>query len=188
MLWLYLQFPDILWTGLNPQHKGSGPSWCCLGRCGIEFEAKGSLAGEGGYVNSNKRIGLCLANYRWAVKQPDLGKEFPTFSCAKGWAVTKEDVLSGKVKLPTGAAGIMNYGDTSGHTFSVSKVIYVKGQATEIETRECNISDMMGRRKRKINSPALKWFIISPELLVNADYNGISGNDVKVSGATEKTK
>ncbi len=189
------------WINYNSNRPNvKGPSWCMFSRCCIEKEAYSAIHGEPEYFQSGKREGLCYNNYKWgkAQDEPKAIKEYmesmdeiPKLdypSIFRGWIVDKEHVISGAIKLPTGAAGIMNYGGISGHTFSVADVIYDnKGRATHIVNCEGNISNSAGWRRRDLRQSSIKWFLISPLLLDTADYIGVSKDDVKLSSGTERT-
>lgn len=164
------------WTGLNPSVKGLGPAWCCYSRIGVEREAHGIVFSRDGFIHANKPIGLCYANMLWGRRQPqDRLEKYINPKFLKGWVVEKEHVISGVVSLPVGAAGIMNYGGTTGHTFSVIGILRDKnGKVTSIITCEGNVSDAVGIRQRSLLQSSLKWFIISPLLFENAvDFEGV---------------
>jgi len=177
------------WIRYNPAKKAQGPAWCCYSRCGIEWEASGLTAGKGSYINSGGRIGLCYANYTWAKKQPrsPLHNKIDPKKKMIGWVVNKEDVVNGNVALPVGSAMIMNYGGTRGHTGSVARVIKRNGLPSKLELREGNISNSGGRRSRNITQSSIKWFIIAPALLMDADFDGTASGDIQESGDKERT-
>lgn len=163
-----------VWTRyLGKAASVKGPAWCCWSRTGVEDEANECFCGERKPIV--RRDGLCYANWQYAKKM--------------GWAIPKEDVISGKVRIPVGAAFIMNNGDITGHTGTVVNTVG-QGKATSIETIEGNISDAIGRRKRSLSQGTLKAFIVHPSILVGAVYEldskGVSA-DNGVSADKEKT-
>jgi len=162
-----------VWTGYKGKASSiKGPAWCCWSRTGIERETALIVLGKDLYFQGH--TGLCYANYQWGKK--------------KGYFATKDDVITGRAKLPVGAAMIMNYGGTRGHTGTVAGIKYQGDLPVQIETREGNISDRGGRRIRSLKADSIKWFIISPEITSNnPDYIGTFNTGRKVSSETEKT-
>jgi hypothetical protein len=163
-----------IWTGYKGKaSRIKGPAWCCWSRTGIERETAMIVLGKDSYFQG--RTGLCYANYQWGKK--------------KGIYATKDDIVTGRVKLPVGAAMIMNYGGTRGHTGTVVGIKYKDDLPIQIETREGNISDRAGRRIRNLKSKTIKWFVIAPEITDNnPDYVGTFNSERKISKDNEKTR
>jgi len=172
------------WVSMPPEKKGDGPAYCCLTRCSVEHEAYGLVTGKEGWVNSKGRMGLCYGNMVWAKKQPVPDKHKDYYIPNMGWVIPVGAVLSGKVKLPTGAAMVMNYGGTRGHTGSVSKSIYdQEGHGVAVICCEANVGNRLDHRKRPLAGSAIKWFIVAPSLLDNPDFTGW---DIKAATGTDK--
>ena len=178
------------WTGYNPAKKAKGPAWCCYSRCRIEWEANGVVYGKGGYIHAEKRVGLCYSNMKWGKAQDSKQLEpFISPKYLKGWVVDKKHVISGDVKLPVGTCAIMNYGGISGHTFTVVGFIHnSKGRLVYVITREGNISNSVGARKRRLDQSSLKWFVVSPLLFAKPDFVGLQETKAQFSGDSEHTR
>ena len=142
---------------------------------------------------------MCYNNYKWALKQDEKKlidhyyhyfEDFKVMlrDCLRGWVVDKKHVIDGTIKLPTGTAFIMNYGGVTGHTGTVARVIYKGNKAIQIETREGNRNNKTGRVIRNLSEGSIKWFIVSPELLINPDFKGVIGKSVVPTTGKENTK
>jgi peptidoglycan hydrolase-like protein with peptidoglycan-binding domain len=160
------------WTGLAGKPSSVyGPPWCAFGDTGLDREAHAMVFGKPKYYKG--RSGHCLTHYRSCKK--------------KGWAFPISMVIEGKLKVPVGASFVMNYENnpnkvsSRGHIGKIAKVIYGKnGRAITFITRECNISNTMGVRKRSLKLgknglpvSKIRWVLIHPALLQGANYTGV---------------